>query len=149
MEFSFKSKIYKVGINPCVEVPSKITAKLHPTRGYIRVSGKINKYPFKQTLVPVKGAPYRLFVNGGMLNGSGLKVGDTAHFVLEQDLDLRAREVSMPKEFRKRLQAEGVFVKFSNLTPSRQKEILKYLNYLKSEEARLRNINKVIRQLKS
>lgn len=146
MEFSFKSRIYKVGINPCVEVPSKITAKLHPTRGYIPVSGKINKYPFKQTLVPVKGALYRLFVNGEMLKGTGLKVGDTAHFSIEQDFD--PREVSMPKEFKAQLKAEGVFEKFSNLTPSRQKEILKYLTYLKSEEARQRNMLKVISQLK-
>ena len=80
MAFSFKAKIYKVGINPVVEVPSRITAKLYPTRGYIRVSGKINKYFFKQTLVPVKGAPYRLFVNGEMLKGSQLLVGDVAHF---------------------------------------------------------------------
>jgi hypothetical protein len=148
MEFSFKSKIYKVGINLCVEVPSKITAKLHPMRGYIPVSGKINKYPFKQTLVPVKDAPYRLFVNGGMLKGSGLKLGDTAHFSIEQDFDLRARTVSLPKEFKILMQAKGVYMRFKGLIPSRKKEILKYLSHLKSEDARLRNMYKVINQLK-
>ena len=37
---------------------------------------------------------------------------------------------------------------FRNLVPSRQKEILMYLNYLKTEDALLRNIAKVIEQLK-
>ena len=52
--YSFKAKIYKVGINPCVDVPEKIYSKLIATKGYIPVKGTINQFPFQQTLCPVK-----------------------------------------------------------------------------------------------
>jgi uncharacterized protein YdeI (YjbR/CyaY-like superfamily) len=54
----------------------------------------------------------------------------------------------MPKELKKGLDANNLFNKFEKLIPTRQKEILQYLNYLKSEEALSRNIDKVIVQLK-
>lgn len=41
MSFSFKAKIYKVGINPCVDVPNNITRKINK-KGYIPVKGTIN-----------------------------------------------------------------------------------------------------------
>ena len=41
MKFSFDAKIYKVGINPCVDVPLHITGKMIPEKGYIPVKGKI------------------------------------------------------------------------------------------------------------
>src|SRR5688572_17393013 len=80
MKFSFDAKIYKVGINPCVKVPKKITDQMVPVRGYIPVKGKIERYTFTQTLVPIKDAPFRLYVNGSMLKGADVSVGDTVHF---------------------------------------------------------------------
>ena len=148
MKFSFDAKIYKVGINPCVKVPKRITDQLIPSKGYIPVKGKIERFNFKQTLVPVKNAPYRLFVNGPMLVGANVSVGDTVHFTLQQDADPRSRKVSMPKYFKVRLEKEDVWRNFKDLIPSRQKEILKYLSYLKTEASRERNMQKVISQLR-
>ena len=54
MKFSFKAKIYKVGINPCVKVPLRITKTMTAKRGYIPVTGTIEGYAFRQTLCPVK-----------------------------------------------------------------------------------------------
>jgi hypothetical protein len=85
MKLLFRAKIYKVGINPCVKVPLRVTKNLIANRGYIPVKGSIGKHTFKQNLVPVKNAPYRLYVNGPMLIGSGLCVGDVATFNIEQD----------------------------------------------------------------
>ena len=149
MKFSFDAKIYKVGINPCVKVPKKITDQMVPVRGYIPVKGKIERYTFTQTLVPIKDAPFRLYVNGSMLKGADVSVGDTVHFILEQDAGQRSRKVSMPKYFKVRLEKNGVWNDFKNLTPSRQKEILKYLTYLKTEESRERNMEKVIGELRT
>ena len=145
---SFKAKIYKVGINPCAEVPSSITRTMNAYKGYIRVKGKIQNHPFQQTLVPVKNKEYRLFVNGSMLKGSGSKVGDVVLFFIEQDLARKNDIQKMPKSFRNRLEIENLHEKFKALTPSRQKDILRYLNYLKTEIALDRNIEKVINQLK-
>jgi hypothetical protein len=148
MKFSFAAKIYKVGINPCVKVPKTITDQMVPVKGYISVKGKIERYNFKQTLVPIKDAPFRLHVNGPMLKGADVSVGDTVHFTLEQDADQRSRKVSMPKYFKVRLEKNGVWKDFKNLIPSRQKEILKYLSYLKTDESRERNIAKIIGELR-
>lgn len=147
--FSFAAKIYKVGINPCVKVPLRITKQMSPLKGYIPVKGTINGFPFIQTLVPIRNAEYRLYVNGLMLKGSKTKNGDTARFIIEQDFAPRSAETyPMPKAFKRRLNEEGLFPKYKQLTPSRRKEVLKYLNYLKTDEALMRNVEKVMKGLK-
>jgi Domain of unknown function (DUF1905) len=146
MKFSFTATIYKTGINPCVDVPEKITAKMKAVKGYIPVKGTINTHSFIQTLVPVKNAPYRLFVNGPMLKGAATKLGDTVKFIIEQDVEKRTEP--FPTAFKKELASNGLLPEFNKLTPARQKEILRYLNHLKTKESLLRNIEKVITQLK-
>jgi len=146
MSYSFKARIYKVGINPCVDVPLPVTDKMKVSKGYIPITGEINGYSFQQTLVPVKNEPYRLYVNGIMLKGSGTTVGDEVKFVIEKDDEPKI--FPMPKELSRQLKANGLGAAFKKLTPYRQKEILRYLGFLKTEEAVLRNINKVIDQLK-
>lgn len=147
MPFRFTAKIYKVGINPCVKVPSHITDTMKPVKGYISVKGLIENHSFKQTLVPVKDAPYRLFVNGPMLKGANVKLGQTVHFAIEQDFSPADKAAPMVKALKNRLDENNLYPAFKNLTPHRQQEILKYLNYLKTEEALARNIDKVITQL--
>ena len=148
MKFSFKAKIYIVGVNACVKVPLRITKKLEATKGYIPIKGKIENHFFQQTLCPVKEEGYRLYVNGPMLKGAGVKVGQTAHFMIEQDTLERNKNHPMPTLFKKKLEEHGLLVIFQELTPSRQKEINRYLNNLKSEEALTKNIDKMINVLK-
>ena len=146
MKFSFEANIYKAGINPCVDVPLAITAKMTAAKGYIPVKGKIKDHFFKQTLVPFKNAAYRLYVNGPMLKGSGTKVGDKVKFAIEQDTEPRTEP--MRDELKKKLTDTDLLSAFNGLTPGRQKEVLRYLNCLKTSEALTRNINKLIKQLK-
>ncbi|MEO6166680.1 MAG: YdeI/OmpD-associated family protein [Chitinophagales bacterium] len=149
MKFTFKAKIYKVGINPCVKVPFRITKHMVATKGYIPVRGIIKDHSFEQTLCPVKNEAYRLYVNGLMLKGSGTKLGDTVSFTIEQNTAPQtAADLPMPLLLRKKLRDHGLRAAFKKLTPYRQKEILRYLNYLKTEEALSRNIEKVISGLK-
>jgi hypothetical protein len=148
MVFIFKAKIYKVGINPCVKVPLRITKTMQPVKGYIPVKGKIEKHSFKQTLVPIKGEPYRLYVNEPMLEGADVTLGQTVQFSIEQDFSSRKHDAPMVKALKAELENNNLLPEFKSLTPYRQKEILKYLNSLKSEEALSRNIAKVISQLK-
>ena len=139
--------IYKAGINPCVKVPPEITGRMKPVKGYIPVKGTIEKHPFKQTLVPLKDDGFRLYVNGPMLKGAGVQAGDIARFTIEQDQSPRNRAVKMNPAFRKALVTNRLLNTFQALVPSRRKEILKYLNYLKTKEALERNIEKIIRNL--
>ena len=77
---NFRAEIYKVGINAVVDVPAEVTSALHEGKGYIRIKGAINGFAFSTTLLPVKGKPYRLFVNIPMLKGGNTALGDTAKF---------------------------------------------------------------------
>jgi uncharacterized protein DUF1905/bacteriocin resistance YdeI/OmpD-like protein len=141
----FQAIILKEGINPYVDVPADITAAMEKTKGFIYIKGKINKHSFTQTLVPVKNKPYRLFVNGPMLKGSNTKPGDRVNFVIEQTL--HPETIEMPKELKKELSKNGLLKSFNQLTPSRQKEIFRYLHNLKTKESLEKNIQKVIGQL--
>lgn len=149
MKHKFSAKIYKVGINPCVKVPYAITEKMKPEKGYIPIRGTIEKHKFTQTLVPVKDSNYRLYVNGPMLEGANLKVGDVATFVIEQSTQKKQDQYPMNNELKKQLAAHGLKVRFDALTDARKREILKYLTFLKpGGEALEKNVRKVVLMLK-
>ncbi len=145
----FSAQIGKIGINPVVDPPDAVLESIFEqagrSKGPIPVRGKINGSEFIQTLVKYQGA-WRLYINGPMLKDSGLKVGDTAHIAME--FDARPREVPMPAKlseaFRRNRKAKAAF---EALAPSRRNEILKYLGFLRSDEALDRNIDRVLKQL--
>jgi hypothetical protein len=145
----FKSKIYKIGINWAVDVPIKISEKMVPEKGYIRIKGQINDFDFIQTLVPVKNAPYRLFVNLIMMKGGKTALGEVTSFSIEQNFTKVEKMYEMPKLLSQALDEHHVLDDFNRLSPSRIKDILKYLSYVKTEETMQKNIDKVILQLKN
>lgn len=147
MNFVFHAKIVKAGINPCVKVPKRISAKLEATRGFIPVKGTIHGFSFQQTLCPVKEEGYRLYVNEPMRKATGLRVGQMATFVIEQDTTERNRNVPMLPAFKNKLEENNLLTAFLQLTPSRQKEVNRYLNHLKTEESVVKNIHKMIKAL--
>lgn len=145
---TFKAKIYKTGVNAAVDVPPEVTEAMVAEKGYIRIKGTINGFGFMQTLVPVKYALYRLFVNIPMLKGGNAVIGDIAEFVIAQDFTKKEDYYPMLAALEKRLCAEKLTDAFEALSPSRKKDILKYLGYIKTEATLLKNIDKVIAQLR-
>ena len=147
----FSATIEKLGINPVVDPPDDILAVIHEqagkSKGPIPVRGTLNRSDFVQTLVKYKGK-WRLYVNGKMLKASGLSVGDTADFEIE--FDPMERKAPVPPRFRVALDSDQCAAEaFDKLTPGRQKEILRYLGSLKSDDALERNIERVLSQLRS
>jgi hypothetical protein len=146
----FKSKIFKVGINPVVDPPehalNAIFDRAGRSKGPVPVRGTLNKEEFVQTLVKYKGA-WRLYINGPMLKKSGLKVGDIA--TVEMDYDTRPRAVPVPDELEAGLRID-VQAKacFDALAPSRQKEILRYIGSLKSPAAIEKNVTRILAHLR-
>jgi hypothetical protein len=141
----FSATIRKAGINPYVGVPKQVST-FFGKRGNIPVHGILNGMAIRATLVPVGGGRHRLYVNGDMRKKANVKVGDRIQLALK--LDTQLRTVPMPEEFasalRQNKQAEAAF---ERLPPSRRKEILSYLNYLKKPESLKRNIDKVLKIL--
>jgi hypothetical protein len=147
---SFSAKIFKIGINPVVDPPDKVLEfvfeQAGKSKGPIPVRGRLNGAEFIQTLVKYKGA-WRLYINGEMLKASGLSVDDTAN--VEIEFDPRPREVPVPPKFAKALKDDKTAnAEFDKLTPGRKKEILRYLGFLKSEDALDRNIDRVLKHLR-
>jgi hypothetical protein len=149
MKYHFKAKIYKTGINWCVDVPVKITKKMVAEKGYIKIKGKINSFDFAKTLVPVKNSPYRLFVNLTMMKGGKTALGKIASFNIEQDKIKIIKEYPVPHLLSKILGYSKLTEDFNGLTKSRKNTILKYLSYVKTDETLKKNIYKLIIQLKN
>ena len=146
----FTATIYKLGINPVVDPPRATLDKLFEragrSKGPIPVRGTLNGAEFIQTLVKYSGQ-WRLYINAEMLKDSGAKIGNEV--TIEIDFDPRPRDVQMPgalaDAFREDLAAKAAF---DRLTPSRRKEILRYLRSLKSPESIEKNVIRIVAQLR-
>lgn len=145
--FNFKATIYRIGINLVVDVPVRITKQLQLTKGTVKIVGTINDFDFHTTLMPVKDKPHILYVNMPMLKGSGKAEDDTASFIIRQDFNHYEYHYPMPDLLKEGLKKAKVEKEFQNLTPSRQKDILKYLHYVKTEATLARHIATLIKKL--
>jgi hypothetical protein len=148
MKYAFKAKIYKTGINWCVDVPRRITTKMVAMKSYIKIKGTINGFKFTKSLVPVKDSPYRLFVNQIMMKGGDAALGKVAAFEIGLDKSKGTKEYTIPKMLIEYLDKNSLVHEFEKLTASRIKDIAKYLSALKSEAALQKNVRKVVSQLK-
>jgi uncharacterized protein DUF1905/bacteriocin resistance YdeI/OmpD-like protein len=145
----FKASINIIGVNPFVFLPSlvlnRIFKEAQRDKGPIPVRGTIDGHPFIQTLVKYSGA-WRLYINTPMLKASQKKVGDS--IALQIEFDPVERTIPMhPKlvsALNKNKKAKTVY---DRLAPSLQKEIVRYISYLKTEASIDRNVEKAIQFL--
>ncbi len=143
---SFSAEIFIIGINPYVFVPDEILnylfKKAGKEKGHIPVHLTINKEKFIQHLVKYSGE-WRLYLNTPMRKAAGKDVGDIIQIKI--DFDAAKRTTPMHPKFETALNKNKKAKDcFNGLPPSRQKEILRYLNNLKSEEALNKNIERAI-----
>jgi hypothetical protein len=133
----FTAKIYKIGINPYVLVPrailNEIFKQADKNKGPISISIIIAGHNFIQTLVKYSGK-WRLYLNTPMRKVAGKNVGDI--ITLGVLYDSKERIVPQHPKFESALnknkKAKDVFDK---LPLYRQKEILRYINSLKTNDA--------------
>ena len=146
---SFSAKIFIIGVNPYVLLPTSVLKEIFgqsgKDKGPIPVRGTLNGNAFIQTLVKYSGK-WRLYLNMPMRKAAGIDVGDYADVSLEFDPEPRIIPVhpKLEKALVKNKKAKAAFEK---LTPSRQKEINRYIGSMKTEESVIRNIEKVIQHL--
>ena len=146
---SFSAKIFIIGINPYVLLPSEVLKSIFKEagkdKGAITVRGTLNGKNFIQTLVKYSGK-WRLYLNGPMRKAAGIDVGDIANVKIEYDPETRIIPMHpmLQEVLAKNKKAKAAF---EDLTPSRQKEILRYIGFLKTEESVVANVEKVIQNL--
>lgn len=145
----FSAKIYIIGINPYVLLPSAVLnyifQKSGKQKGAIPVKLKIGREKFIQNLVKYSGK-WRLYLNTPMRKAARKDVGDTIDIHIDFDPKPRTTPIHprLERAFKENPNARNVFEK---LAPSRQKEILRYINFLKSEESVDKNVQRAISHL--
>jgi len=146
LSYAFPALLEIIGINPYVQVPETILEKIldqaGKSKGHIPVSGTVNGVPYRQTLLRYSGM-WRLYVNTAMLKDSPKRIGETLEVTIEFDPSDRTipAHPDLTEALRNNPEAKA---RFDLLSPSAQKEIVRYIAQLKTPESRKRNIAKAI-----
>jgi hypothetical protein len=146
---SFTAKIEIIGVNPYVLLPEEVLNEIFrqsdKNTGAIPVRGTLNGSKFIQTLVKYSGK-WRLYLNTPMRKSTETDVGDTVQ--IEIEYDSRPRTIPMHPKLEKVLNENpDIKLVFEKLSPSRQKEIIRYISFLKTEVAIENNLKRVIQFL--
>jgi hypothetical protein len=149
----FRSRIEINKINPYVLVRADQAARLksnwrRPMPVRVQVNGKPDT-PWRIILMPVGDGDFFLYLHGHVRKASGTSVGDVASIILAFDDDYKGGPAHpMPPWFGDELDRNPDAQKgWGNLTPSRQKEILRYFAGLKSPAAQERNVREALHVL--
>lgn len=146
---AFKAEIKIIGINPFVFVPEEalnyIFHQSGKNKGQFPIKMKIDGHEFKQTLVKYAG-DWRLYLNTPMRQAAGKDIGDTTTFEIEFDTEERTISINpkLVQALAENKQAKDIF---DGLAPYLQKEIIRYIANLKTEESVDRNVKKAIQFL--
>ncbi|HWA26142.1 MAG TPA: YdeI/OmpD-associated family protein [Lacunisphaera sp.] len=148
----FQAGIKLRGINPYVLVSRARASAIKPGwRKPIPVRVRINgrpSVPWRINLMPVGNGSFYLYLHGDVRKASNTKVGDKVIVEIAFDPAYRSGPRPLPAWFRAALKRNPTArAGWQTLTPSRQKEILRYLTSLKSPAARARNVAKALRVL--
>lgn len=142
----FKAKIQIIGVNPYVLLPAAILKEIFKAagreKGSMPVQGTIDGHRFIQTLVKYSGK-WRLYLNTPMRKAAKKEVGDWIEVAIEIDRNERIIPIH-PKLSAALKKNQKAKIVFDQLSPSRRKEIVRYIANLKSAEAVERNVEKAI-----
>lgn len=153
----FSAPVQIVNGNPYVRPPDavlqSIFAQAEKETAPIPVKGKINGAKFQQTLVRYDG-DWRLYVNIIMAHAAKIDFEKSITEIVGREVEIEVAYDEHPPtfemvDFLKEALEKNKRAKtnWENLTPSRQKEVLRYFSWLKSDDAKQRNLNKLLEAL--
>lgn len=121
-------------------------AKVWKTMIRLRVQGIIEGHAFRSSLFPMAGGGFFLLVNRAMQAATGTAVGSVARFELSPDLEPRPAE--LPDELAALLDEEpGLRGWYETLSEYTRREIGKWINGVKTDEARMRRVEQMAERL--
>nr|WP_315034299.1 YdeI/OmpD-associated family protein [uncultured Chryseobacterium sp.] len=149
MKDNFTAILDIIGINPFVFIPEEILEEIFEESGRnkspIPVQGTVNGKEFQQNLMKYLGE-WRLYINTVMLKDSPKRIGETIEVVIQYDRSNRS--ISIHPQLEEAIRNSSIATtNFEKLTPSRKKELIRYIHNLKTEASVQRNIEKIIRHL--
>lgn len=146
MKFTFKAEIAIIGINPYVLLPDDVLIAIFEqagkNKGTIPVCGMINGSPYQQTLLKYSGF-WRLYINTIMLKNSPKRIGEVVEISIELDHSDRTIKPH-PRLIEALNQNKEAKVVYERLSPSLKKEIVRYIDNLKTTETVDKNISRAI-----
>jgi Domain of unknown function (DUF1905)/Bacteriocin-protection, YdeI or OmpD-Associated len=149
----FRSRIEINNINPYVLVDADRAARLkkdwrRPMPVRIQVNGKPDT-PWRINLMPVGNGTFYLYLHGLVRKAAGADVGDVVSLAIQFDDEYRGGPAHpMPSWFGDELDRNPAAKQgWDDLTPSRQKEILRYFAGLRSRQAQQRNVHRALHVL--
>ncbi len=150
--FSAVMKIYNG--NPYIDISAARARALKagwrkPMPVLIRIDGHPKKAPWRINMMPKGDGTFYLYLHGDVRRVSRTGVGDRVRVEIAFDAAYRNGPMHpMPSWFRIPLSQNAAAKKgWDALIPSRKKEVLRYLSWLKSKEARERNVAKALHVL--
>jgi hypothetical protein len=148
-----RERIEILGANPYVMVSARGASQLRRNRRspipvHFTIKGRSNR-TWRINLMPVGDGRFRLYLNGEIREESNLQVGDVIDIEARFDREYRNGPLHpMPAWFGDQLSGNGpAKAGWGRLSPSRQKEILRYFARLKSPEAKQRNVRRALHVL--
>jgi hypothetical protein len=149
----FSATILQRGVNPYVPVSAAQAARLQPGLRrpmpvLVTVNGKPDP-PWRINMMPAGDGGFLLYLHGAVRKASGTAVGDRVRLTMAFDAAYRGGPAELPSWFEAALAKDRTArANWGKLTPSRQKEVVRYLAALKSEAARQRNLERALAVLR-
>lgn len=150
----FTARMEIRGVNPYVLVSAARAKRIKagwrkPLPVLVRVNGHPKSAPWRINMMPAGDGMFFLYLHGDVRRASGTGVGDRVRVEVEFDAAYRGGPLTpVPRELRAALARDAAATRaWEALTPSRKKEVIRYLAALKSPEALQRNVAKFVAQL--
>ena len=149
----FKAVMEIIGVNPYVTVTAEQAKRLRdnwrkPMPVRIWINGKSGD-PWHVNMMPKGDGSFYLYLHGDIRKATGTAVGDEVAVDVEFDEAYQNGPMHpMPAWFQAALDKSPTAQKaWDKLIPSRQKEVLRYFDGLKSPEAKERNLQRAMHVL--
>jgi antitoxin component of MazEF toxin-antitoxin module len=140
----FKTTILEIGNNTGIEVPEKILEELGSGKKPLVVV-LLKNYTYRSAVAKM-GDKFLISLSADNRKNANVKGGDELEVTLE--LDTAPRTVELPVELQKALD-KNITAKanFEKLAPSKKKAIVVSIGEAKTDETRLRRVEKAIESL--
>jgi Bacteriocin-protection, YdeI or OmpD-Associated/Domain of unknown function (DUF1905) len=140
----FKTTIFQTGNNTGIVVPETIIEKLNAGKKPA-VTVTLNKYTYRST-VAVMGGQFLIPLSAEHRKNAKVAGGDSLEINLE--LDTEPRTVELPADLKKALDKNATARKnFEAWAPSKKKALVLSITDAKTEETRLKRIEKALASL--
>lgn len=128
-----------------LEVPAEVSAKL-PSRSIVPISGSIQGFEFRTSLMPDGRGGHSMMVNREMREGARVGPGDDVTVVFR--VDPTGREPEVPDDLRAAIAAsEKARMLWEKITPRAREEWVDHVTEAKKPQTRARRIERVVARL--